>query len=62
MADMANEMGVKSRAHSDTTLELEYGTLVPMRYMNSDQRYQVICVSGWCDWHDLKEKKANDLA
>ncbi len=62
MADMANEMGVKSRAHSDTTLELEYGTLVPMRYMNSDQHYKVICVSGWCDWHDLKESERFGLA
>ena len=62
MADVANEMGVKSRAHSDTTLELEYGTLVPMRYMNSDQHYQVICVSGWCDWHDLKESERFGLA
>jgi 3,4-dihydroxyphenylacetate 2,3-dioxygenase len=62
MADMANAMGVKSRAHSDTTLELEYGTLVPMRYMNADQHYQVICVSGWCDWHDLKESERFGLA
>jgi 3,4-dihydroxyphenylacetate 2,3-dioxygenase len=62
MADMANEMGVKSRAHSDTSLELEYGTLVPMRYMNSDQHYKVICVSGWCDWHDLKESERFGLA
>jgi 3,4-dihydroxyphenylacetate 2,3-dioxygenase len=62
MADVANEMGVKSRAHSDTTLEFEYGTLVPMRYMNSDQHYKVICVSGWCDWHDLKESERFGLA
>jgi 3,4-dihydroxyphenylacetate 2,3-dioxygenase len=62
IADVANEMGVKSRAHSDTTLDLEYGTLVPMRYMNSDQRYKVICVSGWCDWHDLKESERFGLA
>ena len=62
MADVANEMGVKSRAHSDTTLELEYGTLVPMRYMNSDKHYKVICVSGWCDWHDLKESERFGLA
>ncbi len=62
MADVANEMGVKSRAHSDTTLELGYGTLVPMRYMNSDQHYKVICVSGWCDWHDLKESERFGLA
>jgi 3,4-dihydroxyphenylacetate 2,3-dioxygenase len=62
IADMANEMGVKSRAHSDTSLELEYGTLVPMRYMNSDQHYKVICVSGWCDWHDLTESERFGLA
>jgi 3,4-dihydroxyphenylacetate 2,3-dioxygenase len=62
IADVANEMGVKSRAHSDTTLDLEYGTLVPMRYMNSDQHYKVICVSGWCDWHDLKESERFGLA
>ncbi len=57
IAEMANAMGVKSRAHSDTSLELEYGTLVPMRYMNSDQYYKVICVSAWCDWHDLRESQ-----
>jgi 3,4-dihydroxyphenylacetate 2,3-dioxygenase len=62
IADVANDMGVKSRAHSDTTLELEYGTLVPMRYMNSDQHYKVICISGWCDWHDLKESERFGLA
>jgi 3,4-dihydroxyphenylacetate 2,3-dioxygenase len=62
IGDMANEMGIKSRAHSDTSLELEYGTLVPMRYMNSDQHYKVICVSGWCDWHDLKESERFGLA
>ena len=46
IGDMANGMGVKSRAHSDTTLDLEYGTLVPMRYMNADQHYKVISISG----------------
>jgi 3,4-dihydroxyphenylacetate 2,3-dioxygenase len=55
IADAANEMGVKTRAHSDTTLKLEYGTLVPMRYMNFDNHYQVICISAWCDWHNHEE-------
>jgi 3,4-dihydroxyphenylacetate 2,3-dioxygenase len=55
IADVANEMGVKTRAHSDTSLELEYGTLVPMRYMNADKHYQVICISAWCDWHNHEE-------
>jgi 3,4-dihydroxyphenylacetate 2,3-dioxygenase len=55
IAEVANEMGVKTRAHDATTLELEYGTLVPMRYMNADQRFKAVCVSGWCMWHDLQE-------
>jgi 3,4-dihydroxyphenylacetate 2,3-dioxygenase len=55
IGDMANAMGVRTQAHSDTSLELQYGTLVPMRYMNSDLHYKVVCVSGWCDWHDLRE-------
>ena len=62
IADVANEMGVATRAHSDTTLELEYGTLVPMRYMNADQHFKVVCVSGWCMWHDLPTSERFGLA
>ncbi|TAL75195.1 MAG: 3,4-dihydroxyphenylacetate 2,3-dioxygenase [Burkholderiaceae bacterium] len=62
IADTANEMGVVSRAHRDTTLELEYGTLVPMRYMNGDQHFKVVSVSGWCMWHNLEESARFGLA
>jgi len=55
LAAVANERGIKTRAHSDTTLDLEYGTLVPMRYMNKDQHFKVVSVAGWCMWHDLAE-------
>jgi 3,4-dihydroxyphenylacetate 2,3-dioxygenase len=57
IAETASDMGVKSRAHHDTTLELEYGTLVPMRYMNADRRFKVVSVSAWCMWHDLKDSE-----
>lgn len=57
LADVANEAGIKTRAHSNTTLEIEYGTLVPMRYMNADQHFKVVSVSGWCMWHDLAESE-----
>jgi 3,4-dihydroxyphenylacetate 2,3-dioxygenase len=55
IADAANDAGIVTRAHSETTLEIEYGTLVPMRYMNADQHFKVVSVSGWCMWHDLRE-------
>jgi 3,4-dihydroxyphenylacetate 2,3-dioxygenase len=55
IAEAAKEAGIAARAHSDTTLDLEYGTLVPMRYMNADKHYKVISVSAWCAWHDIEE-------
>ena len=55
LAQAAVEAGVATRAHDDTTLELEYGTLVPMRYMNADQHFKVVSVSAWCMWHKLEE-------
>lgn len=57
LADAANQAGIVSRAHSETTLELEYGTLVPMRYMNADQHFKVVSVAGWCMWHSLEESQ-----
>ena len=55
IGESAIEAGVKTRWHSDTTLELEYGTLVPMRYMNADQRFKVVSIAAWCMWHDLAD-------
>ena len=53
IAAAANAAGVNTRAHSDTSLDLEYGTLVPMRYMNADHHFKVVSIAGWCAWHDL---------
>ncbi len=62
IAAAANEIGVKSRAHDATSLGMEYGTLVPMRYMNADRNFKVVSVAGWCVWHDLKESERFGLA
>lgn len=55
IADSAVAAGVNARAHSDTTLTLEYGTLVPMRYMNPDRHFKVVSVSALCTVHDLND-------
>ena len=55
IAKVANGSGVPTRAHSETTLGMEYGTLVPMRYMNEDKHFKVVSISAMCQVHDLKE-------
>ena len=55
LAKKANEMGVETLAHDATTLGPEYGTLVPMRYMNQDQHFKVVSVSALCMAHYLND-------
>lgn len=57
IAKTATEHGVFTRAHEIDSLNLEYGTLVPMRYMNSDQRFKVVSIAGWCAWHKLDDSR-----
>ncbi len=55
LAEVANEMGVETLAHDATTLAPEYGTLVPMRYMNADRHFKVVSVSALCMAHYLDD-------
>jgi 3,4-dihydroxyphenylacetate 2,3-dioxygenase len=55
IAKAATAAGVHTRAHDATSLSLEYGTLVPMRYMNADQHFRVLSVSALCTVHDLAD-------
>ena len=57
IADCAKEKGLNARAHQVASLGLEYGTLVPNRYMNDDQHFKIISVSAWCDWHTLENSR-----
>ncbi|MFD2644365.1 3,4-dihydroxyphenylacetate 2,3-dioxygenase [Pseudomonas japonica] len=55
MAEEANRYGVETMAHDATSLGPEYGTLVPMRYMNADQHFKVVSVSALCTSHYLND-------
>jgi len=57
IAQTATAHGVPTRAHDATTLGLEYGTLVPMRYMNEDQNFRVVSAAAWCAWHTLEDSR-----
>lgn len=55
IAKHANALGVETLAHDATTLNPEYGTLVPMRYMNADQHFKAVSVSALCMAHYLND-------
>ena len=55
LARVCTEHGVETLAHPATTLGPEYGTLVPMRYMNADQHFKVVSVSALCTSHYLND-------
>jgi 3,4-dihydroxyphenylacetate 2,3-dioxygenase len=55
LAKACNEHGVETLAHDKTTLAPEYGTLVPMRYMNADRHFKVVSVSALCMAHYLND-------
>lgn len=57
IAETANATGIRTRAHEIASLELEYGTLVPMRYMNQDQHFRVVSIAAWCAWHSFERSR-----
>lgn len=57
IAAKATEKGVHMMSHQVDTLDLEYGTLVPMRYMNEDKHFKVVSVAAWCTVHSLEESR-----
>ncbi|MGY0219070.1 3,4-dihydroxyphenylacetate 2,3-dioxygenase [Endozoicomonadaceae bacterium StTr2] len=55
LSDECKAQGVDVLAHDATSLDPEYGTLVPMRYMNQDRHFKVISVSALCTVHYLND-------
>lgn len=57
IAKKAQAKGLDALAHQIDSLELEYGTLVPMRYMNADGHFKVVAIGGWCTVHDHQSSR-----
>jgi 3,4-dihydroxyphenylacetate 2,3-dioxygenase len=55
IGEQATRDGVFTRVHDATTLAPEYGTLVPMRYMNPDNHFKVVSISALCTVHSLAD-------
>jgi 3,4-dihydroxyphenylacetate 2,3-dioxygenase len=57
MQEEIAKTGIRVQAHNIKSLELEYGTLVPMRYMNQDKKFKVVSVSAFLTSHDLQDSR-----
>lgn len=57
IAKKAQDKGVRAMSHEIESLEMEYGTLVPMRYMNEDKKFKVISISAFCTSHEFEDSK-----
>ncbi|PHP67197.1 3,4-dihydroxyphenylacetate 2,3-dioxygenase [Zhengella mangrovi] len=57
IAQTARDMGVYTLSHQVDSLDLEYGTLVPMRYMNPQADLKVVSVAAMCTVHSLESSR-----
>lgn len=57
IAAKATELGVHTLAHHLDSLDLEYGTLVPMHFMAREHEMKVVSVAAFCTVHDHEESR-----
>jgi len=57
IAAAATDMGVHTLAHHLDSLDLEYGTLVPMRFMSRVHDMKVVSVAAFCTVHSHEESR-----
>ena len=57
IAEQATELGAYTLSHRIDSLELEYGTLVPMRFMSREHDMKVVSVAAWCTVHSHDESR-----
>jgi 3,4-dihydroxyphenylacetate 2,3-dioxygenase len=57
IAKIATAKGSYTLSHQVEALHLEYGTLVPMHFMNPDGDLKVVSVAGWCTSHSQQSSR-----
>jgi len=58
IAKTATENGTETLCHSDiATLQLQYGTLVPLRYMDVGDTMKIVSIAGWMYDAELAESR-----
>ncbi len=57
IAKAASDRGAYTLSHHLDSLELEYGTLVPMRFMSREHEMNVVSIAAWATVHDHEESR-----
>ncbi len=57
IAEKAQAKGVDTFSHQVETLDLEYGTLIPLHYQDPEAKFKVISVAAWCTVHSLEASR-----
>lgn len=57
IARIATDKGAYTLSHHLDSLEVEYGTLVPMRFMSREHEMKVVSVGAWCTVHAHDESR-----
>ena len=57
IAEKAREKGVFTLSHQIDSLELEYGTLVPMHFMSRAGDFKVVSIAAWCTVHSHESSR-----
>ena len=63
IAEKATELGTFTRCHTDVpSLGLQYGTLVPLRFMAIDQSIRIVSIAAWIYDAELEESRIMGVA
>ncbi|MBL6426621.1 MAG: 3,4-dihydroxyphenylacetate 2,3-dioxygenase [Maritimibacter sp.] len=57
IAEAACEMGVYTLAHHLDSLDLEYGSLVPLSFMSREHEMKVVSIAAFCTVHNHDESR-----
>ena len=57
IAAKATAKGVRTRSHHIDSLDVEYGTLVPLRFMRMSDTTRIVSVAGWCAFSTHAESR-----
>lgn len=57
IAELATNQGVRTRSHHIDTLDVEYGTLVPLHFMGMPRETRVVSVAGWMAFSSMEESR-----